>query len=60
MKTFKDITFKPHKVGKGAIQGLNLAVEKKFITMGQAFEIIRDVNVPESGDNKSIGFNQKR
>jgi len=22
MKTFKDITFKPHKVGKGAIQGL--------------------------------------
>ena len=22
MKTFKDITFKPHKVGKGSIQGL--------------------------------------
>ena len=22
MKTFKDITFKQHKVGKGAIQGL--------------------------------------
>ena len=40
------------------IQGLNLAVEKKFITMGQAFEIIRDVNAPESGDNKSIGFKQ--
>ena len=42
------------------IQGLNLAVEKKLITMSQAFEIIRDVNTPESGDNKSIGFNQNR
>ena len=42
------------------IKGLNLAVEKKFITMGQAFEIIRDINAPESGDSKSIGFNQNR
>ncbi len=43
------------------IQGLTLAVEKKFITMSQAFEIIQETNsIGNTTVDKSIGFNQKR
>ena len=43
------------------IQGLTLAVDKKFITMSQAFEIIKETNSPEFVKKQnSIGFNKKR
>jgi len=42
------------------IQGLSLAVDKKMITMSQAFELVRDMNNVESTKDTSIGFNQNR
>ena len=42
------------------IQGLSLAVDKKMITMSQAFELVRDMNNADNSKDNSIGFNQKR
>tara|TARA_R100000541_G_scaffold13046_3_gene21836 strand:+ start:3419 stop:3565 length:147 start_codon:yes stop_codon:yes gene_type:complete len=43
------------------IQGLTLAVDKKFITMSQAFEIIKETNsIDNTTVDKSIGFKQNR
>jgi len=43
------------------IQGLEIAVNKKYITVSKAFGIIKETNgVRSTTTDKSIGFNQKR
>jgi hypothetical protein len=43
------------------IQGLTLAVDKKLITITQAFEIIKETNsIDNTIVDKSIGFKQNR
>lgn len=59
-KETKIILLKIKVMSDKFIQGLSLAVDKKMITMSQAFELVRDMNNVESTKDTSIGFNQNR